>query len=284
MTTRLATVAACMLLLLAWVRPAGAEPMFLSKQVQPLLLVSLLADGGGLLTVYGRSLSGQELSTFRHVNTQPSAEGTVSGEEAFLYDLLGKSLGPVQLGVSLRPAYLHYESGTFSDHRNLLMNADVQGGWSGHGWTAYRRGGPEAGHWPGHVDAVFQGTLDFVDREQRLRSEGRPFHPELRRLFRGSHVAQPQRARLRQVRPGIRCRGQPCVAEDAGPGVSLTRARRIHHPGRRPAGVQHDGACAGGLRLHDGARRIPGSIATRRTARPGAALPAARSASRPPGA
>jgi hypothetical protein len=99
------------------------------------------------LTPYGRALSGQELATTKHVNAQPAPEGQVSGEEAFLFGAFGDRLGPVQLGVSLRPSHLHFESGAFSDSRNLLMNADVEGAYRGHGWSAYGEAGrmPEIG-------------------------------------------------------------------------------------------------------------------------------------------
>lgn len=136
MTTRLAA-AACAFMFLARAFPAGAEPMFLAKQYNRCSSCHYSPTGGGLLTPYGRSLSGQELSTFRQVSTQPAAEGTVSGEEAFAYDLLGKALGPVQLGLSLRSAYLHYENGAFTDSRYLLMNLDFAGAWRDRGWTVY---------------------------------------------------------------------------------------------------------------------------------------------------
>lgn len=126
---------------------AGAEPRFLSKQYNRCSSCHISETGGGLLSSYGRSLSGQELSTTRRVTTQPATEGTVSGEEAFLYDAFGKALGPIQLGVSLRQAYLHYDTAGFSDSRNLLMNLDLQGAYSGHGFTAYGELGrmPEIG-------------------------------------------------------------------------------------------------------------------------------------------
>ena len=126
---------------------AGAEPRFLSKQYNRCSSCHYSASGGGLLTPYGRALSGQELATTRHVNAQPAPEGNVSGEDAFLFGALGDHLGPVQLGVSLLPSHLHFASGSFSDSRNLLMNADVEGAYRGHGWTAYGEAGrmPEIG-------------------------------------------------------------------------------------------------------------------------------------------
>ena len=38
-----------------------------------------------------------------HGETEPEP-----GEESFLWGAFGESLGPVQLGVELRPSYLHY--------------------------------------------------------------------------------------------------------------------------------------------------------------------------------
>ena len=140
-------MATVMICFLAGAGRAGAEPRFLSKQYTRCSSCHYSAAGGGLLTPYGRSLSGQELSTTRRMNAQPGAEGTVSGEEAFLYDAFGEALGPVQLGITLRPSYLHYESGSFSDDRNLLMNADVEGAYRAHGFTVYGEAGriPEIG-------------------------------------------------------------------------------------------------------------------------------------------
>lgn len=142
---------------------ADAEPRFLSKQYNRCSSCHYSASGGGLLTPYGRSLSGQELSTTRRPAPPPAAEGTVSGEEAFLYGALGQALGPVQLGISIRPSYLHYESGSFSDSRNPLMNADVEGAYRGHGWTVYG----EAGRMPaiGTEDAKLYSREHWVSYE-----------------------------------------------------------------------------------------------------------------------
>src|SRR6187399_1186768 len=113
MTTRVwfPIVAICLLI---GTGPAGAEPRFLAKQYNRCSSCHYSASGGGLLTPYGRALSGQELATTKHVNAQPAPEGQVSGEEAFLFGAFGDRLGPVQLGVSLRPSHLHFESGAFS--------------------------------------------------------------------------------------------------------------------------------------------------------------------------
>ena len=147
MTMRVGFVVAFFGILVFRAGPAGAEPRFLSKQYNRCSSCHYSASGGGLLTPYGRALSGQELATTKHVNAQPAPEGQVSGEEAFLFGAFGDRLGPVQLGVSLRPSHLHFESGAFSDSRNLLMNADVEGAYRGHGWTAYGEAGrmPEIG-------------------------------------------------------------------------------------------------------------------------------------------
>jgi len=118
-----------------------AEPRFLSKQYTRCASCHYSATGGGLLTPYGRSLSGQELSTTRRVNAEERTDGEAPGEEAFLFGALGEHLGPVHLGISLLPSHLHYSSGTFGDGRNLLMNADVEGAYRGHGWTIYGEAG-----------------------------------------------------------------------------------------------------------------------------------------------
>lgn len=116
---------------------AYGEPRLLSKQYPRCSSCHYAASGGGLLTPYGRSLSGQELSTTRRTAAPPAREDTVTGEEAFLFGAFGDALGPVQLGISLRPSHLRYEFGGFESSRNLLMNADIAGAYRSAGWTAY---------------------------------------------------------------------------------------------------------------------------------------------------
>ena len=176
---------------------AGAEPRFLSKRYNRCSSCHYSASGGGLLTPYGRALSGQELATTRHVNAQPAPEGNVSGEDAFLFGALGDHLGPVQLGVSLLPSHLHFASGSFSDSRNLLMNADVEGAYRGHGWTAYG----EAGRMPGDRErgppTLFARTLGVLREHARRRDQSRTLHAGIRHPLRRSHIAQPKRSRVR---------------------------------------------------------------------------------------
>ena len=144
---------------------AGAEPRFLSKQYTRCASCHYSATGGGLLTPYGRSLSGQELAMTRRVNAQETSQGGVSGEEAFLFGGPGAHLGPVQLGITLMPSHLHFESGAFSDSRNLLMNADIEGAYQQRGWTAYG----EAGRMPavGSEPATLYSREHWVSYETR---------------------------------------------------------------------------------------------------------------------
>src|SRR4030081_2293824 len=87
---------------------ASAEPMFLSKQYTRCTACHYSPDGGGLLTPYGRLLSHRELSTTGATGGAPAAgeEDAPRGEQAFLYGALGNALGPVHLGLELRPAHL----------------------------------------------------------------------------------------------------------------------------------------------------------------------------------
>ena len=66
------------------------------------------------------------------------------GEESFLWGAFGESLGPVQLGIEMRPSYLHYSFLGTSQDRNLLMNADVHRGVQGEGLAVLRTGRPRA--------------------------------------------------------------------------------------------------------------------------------------------
>jgi hypothetical protein len=121
---------------------AGAEPVFLSKQYARCTTCHYSPTGGGLLTPYGRSLSRQEISTFG--KGEPTKQPDIAGrEEAFLYGLLGKSLGKVDLGFDVRPAYLNLDFGGLSDHRTLWMNADLLAAYRVNGWTVYGEVGRE---------------------------------------------------------------------------------------------------------------------------------------------
>ncbi len=124
-------------------RPAAAEPRFLSRQYTRCTSCHVSPTGGGLLSPYGRALSGAELSTTgRRVPGNPTAS-TASGEEAFLWGAFGDALGPLQLGVELRPSHIRT---TFNDQtftRNIYMNADVVAAVQAGGWTLYGQIGRE---------------------------------------------------------------------------------------------------------------------------------------------
>lgn len=117
---------------------ASAEPAFLNKQYTRCTSCHISPTGGGLLSSYGRSLSGRELSMTSSMPADPSKPGR---EEQFLWGALGDSLGPVQLGGELRPSHLRTSFGGFSDSRNILMTADVIGAVQHSGWTFYGEAG-----------------------------------------------------------------------------------------------------------------------------------------------
>jgi len=122
---------------------AWGEPTFLAKQYVRCTTCHVSPTGGGLLTAYGRSLSHHELSTTGE--PVPSHEPESGrGEQAFMYGLLGDQLGPVQLGIHLRPSRLHYDFGGFTMDRNLLMTADVIGAVDVNDWTLYGQVGRQA--------------------------------------------------------------------------------------------------------------------------------------------
>ncbi len=114
-----------------------AEPMWLSRQYNRCTSCHHSPTGGGLLTPYGRSLSRQELSTTGRTpaGMEPRTEG--GGEESFLFGALGDTLGPLSLGVDLRPSHLHTEGAGVEDDRDFFMNADLLAAWRSHGWTLY---------------------------------------------------------------------------------------------------------------------------------------------------
>ena len=125
-----AAAAACAL-------PAGAEPMFLSRQYARCTTCHFSATGGGLLTPYGRSLSQEEISTWKGTSHAGTAGGA-SGEQAFLWGLLGTKLGSLSAGIDLRPSHLDVRlPGGVKETRNFMMNADLTLAYQAKGWTVY---------------------------------------------------------------------------------------------------------------------------------------------------
>jgi hypothetical protein len=124
---------------------ASAEPMFLTKQQTRCTACHYSPTGGGLLTPYGRLLSHRELSTTGGTAAAPpaGAEDDPRGEQAFLYGALGQALGPVHLGLEMRPSHLRLAFPGGHQDMNLLMNLDLIGAVQKKGWTAYGTVGRE---------------------------------------------------------------------------------------------------------------------------------------------
>ncbi len=124
---------------------ASAEPTFLAKQYTRCTACHYSPTGGGLLTPYGRLLSQRELSTWGRATPAPEAgaEDDPHGEQAFLYGALGDALGPVHLGLELRPSHLRIAFPGGHQEMNLQMNLDLVGALQKNGWTAYGTVGRE---------------------------------------------------------------------------------------------------------------------------------------------
>jgi hypothetical protein len=122
-----------LLALAAGVARAAAEPIFLSRQYARCTNCHYSPTGGGLLTPYGRSLSREELSTFG----ASRGSGSLGREQDFLFGALGKGLGPVSVGLDLRPSHLSIDSQEYSSSRDFLMNAAVSAGVQLRNWTFY---------------------------------------------------------------------------------------------------------------------------------------------------
>jgi len=127
---------------------AWAEPTFLAKQYTRCTACHYSPTGGGLLTPYGRLLSHRELATTGATGEAPAAGAADDphGEQAFLYGALGDTLGPVQLGLEVRPSQLRIGFPGGHQDLNLLMNLDLSGAVQKHGWTAYGTVGREPPH------------------------------------------------------------------------------------------------------------------------------------------
>jgi hypothetical protein len=127
---------------------ACGEPMFLTKQYTRCTACHYSPTGGGLLTPYGQQLSRRELSTTGRTAAAPAAgaEDDRHGEQAFLYGGLGDALGPVHLGLEMRPSHLRIDFPGGHQDMNLLMNLDLIGAVQKNGWTAYGTVGREPGN------------------------------------------------------------------------------------------------------------------------------------------
>lgn len=112
---------------------ATAEPAFLSRQYTRCTSCHYSPTGGGLLTSYGRSLSREELSTFGRTR-DPGSPGR---EQQFLFGALGDNLGPVGVGIDLRPSHLRVDASGFSSTRSFLMNAELVAALQHGGFTLY---------------------------------------------------------------------------------------------------------------------------------------------------
>jgi hypothetical protein len=121
--------------------PAHAEPAFLAKQYARCTTCHYSPSGGGLLTPYGRSLSRQELSSTGH--SDALQQGALGREEQFMWGLAGDALGPVSVGIDLRPSRLHLDVAGAGSGRGLLMTADVLAAYRLRGWTLYGELGRE---------------------------------------------------------------------------------------------------------------------------------------------
>ena len=133
------------LLIVGAAAAASAEPMFLAKQYTRCTACHYSPSGGGLLTPYGRLLSHRELSTTGGNGAAPAAgdEDDPHGEQAFLYGALGDALGPVHLGLEMRPSHLRISFPGGHQNMNLLMNLDLIGAVQTNGWTVYGTVGRE---------------------------------------------------------------------------------------------------------------------------------------------
>jgi hypothetical protein len=127
--------ALCTLALLGLSSPARSEPIFLSRQYTRCTTCHYSPTGGGLLTPYGRSLSGHEISTWA-APADPRQQGP-GKEESFLWGALGNRLGSVSVGIDTRPAYLAFDVGGATSHMSMLMTADLLAAWRAAGWTVY---------------------------------------------------------------------------------------------------------------------------------------------------
>jgi hypothetical protein len=143
---RLKPILPCLFVLgLVAASTASAEPMFITRQYTRCTACHYSPIGGGLLTPYGRLLSHRELSTTGAGAAAPAAgtDDDPHGEQAFLFGALGDALGPLRLGLEMRPSHLRIGLPGGHQDMNFLMNMDVIGAVQNKAWTAYATAGRE---------------------------------------------------------------------------------------------------------------------------------------------
>jgi hypothetical protein len=164
--TQSAAVATTVGALLTAAVPASAEPAFLSKQYTRCTSCHVSPTGGGLLSAYGRALSASELSLTGNRRPVDPDNAAPDPEAQFLWGALGESLGPLQLGIELRPSHIRSSFSGFTATRNIVMNADVVAAIELRGWTFYGEAGREPApevkfgsyeHWAGFQSSAGLG-------------------------------------------------------------------------------------------------------------------------------
>ena len=135
---------------------AGAEPIFLSRQYTRCTTCHFSPTGGGLLTPYGRSLAREELSTTGKSHDAAGSTASASGPS-----LLDNRLGPVSVGIDVRPAHLDVRFDGGSVTRDFLMTADIIAAYRVKEWTVYG----ELGRQPRSSGAKIDSYEYWVSRQ-----------------------------------------------------------------------------------------------------------------------
>jgi hypothetical protein len=144
--------------------------MFLSRQYTRCTTCHFSPTGGGLLTPYGRSLARDELSTTgaRHDATPDPSAPPAGG-----IDLMDNRLGPVSVGIDVRPAHLDVRFPGGKVTRDFLMTADLLAAYRNGPWTVYGEIGREPRTDGAKIDSYeywvsHQGTKGFGVRVGRF--------------------------------------------------------------------------------------------------------------------
>ena len=252
---------------------ALAEPIFISRQYSRCVNCHYSPTGGGLLTPYGRSLSRQELSTMGRSGSSQQA----GKEEAFLYGALGSALGPVQLGINLRPAHLNFNFDGTSSNRDLFMNADLLAAYRVKDWTFYAEIGRQPRSDGAKIDSYEYWVAHRPEKGIGFRV-GRFLPAYGVRL--ADHTAFTRAGLgLRLLRPALRARAQPHQRPRSATALGGTGPRGFDHRRRRPPRLHGHRPLPARPQPQDRPRRLRRSTATNRRSNPGPGAEASPSAS-----
>ena len=145
--------------------------------------------------------------------------------------------GQVSLGIDLRPGHLDVRFPGGQEKRDLLMNAEITAAYRAKGWTVYGELGRQPLRAEGTRVDSFEHWVGYESKKGFGFRAGR-FLPAYGVQLLRSHRVQPEAARPRHLRPGVRPGAEPHHRPPSHPAHGVTRTRGFDRRQRRDARVR----------------------------------------------